>query len=167
MKSFEIAEIEATPEEVMMAIRKAGQDLAPLSMISCRDQLQAETLVLDVILLSLEVGWFCRSVNWGDEFTHMEFREDLFSLLWKKIGEARSLGLGGARSVYGESEMPFFQLDMRVRAILYLRTKARFSFEQIERILEDESAANIEIELNQVREELLGRKLVPSIGELF
>ena len=168
MKSFDEQDTSVTQEEAVTAICRAGAEIMPLAVICCRDQLRAEAISLDVLLVSLETGWFCHSINWGDEFTHMEFREDIFTLMWKRICNEKIQGLsGGLTENYGESEMRYYQLDMRIRVMLYLRTKIRFTFEQIARIMDEDSSEKIEVEMNQVRSELLGRDLEASLRRVL
>ena len=167
MRRLEINNPDPTFQETTRAVQIAAADLIGFAVSCCVDSLRAETQVQETLLVALENSWFTYSMNHGEEFTHLEFREEIFQHLWRKIitGTGRSQGI----RPFAEADAPFFKLDLKVRAALYLRARSRFTYEQIARILGLESAQLAESMVAQARRELLGHDIAqgPDSGELW
>ncbi len=143
--------------EVYHALENAAVDLYGFSIV-CRGGAawMGEPDLLDTLLLALENSWITE--NEHRLLSHMEFREEIFHMLWAK-GRARQATVRVGEDVpLGHEEMAFYQLPIMVRAALYLRTKKKFSYDAIGRILGlGEGVVREEIERG--REFLLGRRL--------
>ena len=118
----------------------------------------AESVVLDSLLLALENFWFVEDDS--GRLSHREYREELFKTVWEKAGSKPSSVKIGTDVPLGHEEMSFYQLPLLPRAVLFLRTKKRFSYSSIALVLGiTEGMARIEAE--RAREFLLGRRLKP------
>lgn len=127
---------EPTAIEAATALQRAAVDILPFSVICLRDSLRAETLTLEVLLVALENAWIGFDLEKDREFTHFEFREDIFRLIWKRACEELAAGKTTPNLYYTETSMPFYRLELEERAALHLRTKAKFSYAQIGRVFE-------------------------------
>ena len=141
-------------------IEKAAEDFYTFSMI-CSNGAEwiSEELVVDTIFLALENHWM-QMQNSG-EFSHTEYREECFKKLWEEFlrrSEAHALELNKELPL-GHEEMRFYRLPVLLRALLYLRTKKKFSLAELSRIF-SLSEAKVEESLEKSREFLLGRSLI-------
>ncbi len=119
---------------------------------------QAEPDILDALLLGLENFWFVDDS--AGELSHREYREELFKAIWDKCKDKPATVRIGTDVPLGHDEMAFYQLPQLARAILFLRTKKRFSYSSIALVVGvSEGVARREVEC--AREFLLGQRLKP------
>lgn len=112
----------------------------------------AEPEILDTIFLGLENFWFT------DDFSHKEFREEFFKALWERCKGKNIPAKVGEDVPLGHDRMEFYKLPQLERAMIYLRTKKKFSYASIALILGmDERVVRKDVE--RVREHLLGHRL--------
>ena len=116
----------------------------------------AEPAVLDALLLGLENFWFVEGED--GQLSHQEFREEIFHAVWEKCQEKATPVRIGTDVPMGHEEMNFYRLPQIARAVIFLRTKRRFTYASIAMILGlTEAMARSEVE--RAREFLLGRRL--------
>ena len=150
--------------EVAAALHRAAQDFLPFAVVCLRDSLRAETLTLEVLLVALENGWVSFALSESKEFTHTEFREEIYRLIWKRAGEELAGGKSTPNLYYTEMGMPFYRLAPEERAALHLRMKGKLAYDQIGRILDsDTEKATAWVEAARTR--LLGRNIVEAAGD--
>lgn len=159
MKRLQVLEDEPSHPELLRALVSASEELLPFAVICCGDPMRAEAYLQDVLVLSLESGWFCRAVDNRELFTHKEFREDIIGLIWKKVKEDSLKGVIAGIRTYGESSAGYYRLDLLDRATLYLRQRMKLSYEAIANILEEDSEDIIIARVHQAREQILGRSI--------
>lgn len=116
----------------------------------------AEPDMLDALLLGLESYWFTD----GDDgqLSHREFREEFFRTLWNKCKDKTPTARIGTEVPMGHEEMAFYHLPQFARAVLYLRTKKRFSFSSIALVV-GRTEGVVRAEVEKAREFLLGRSV--------
>lgn len=116
----------------------------------------AEPDMLDSLLLGLESFWFTEDDN--GQLSHREFREEFFRNLWHKCKDKSSPVRVGSEVPLGHEEMAFYHLPQFARAVLYLRTRKRFSYSSIALVL-GHSEGVVRNEMEKAREFLLGRRV--------
>ena len=158
MKPISLHPDEPRLADVAAALQRAAQDALPFAVACLRDSLRAEALTLETLLIALENGWISFSVAEDAEFTHREFREDIFHLIWRRSLEDLAAGKNTPNLAYTETSMPFYQLDLEERAALALRMKSKFDYPAIARIL-DGDADQCEAWVDAARKQILGREL--------
>ncbi len=150
--------------ELLRTLIIASEELLPFAVVCCGDPLRAEAYLQDVILISLENGWFYRSVDWEESFTHNEFREDILALLWERVRKDSLKGIIAGIRTYGEKSSGFYQLNILDRATLFLRMRLHLTYEQISNILKEESEDVLIARVHQAREQILERPLARESG---
>jgi hypothetical protein len=137
----------------------AVKDLLPFAVVCLRDTMRAEALVLDILVLSLENSWIAQPIAKGQEISHMEFRDEMFRLVWQKAKLDLSKGNSTPNLPYTENAMPFYKLDLEERAALSLRTTSKFEYQSMAYIL---AMDLIEVEdlVDSARKKILGKDLV-------
>jgi len=144
-------------KEVYEALERASSDIYGFAM-ACHGGVQwmAEPAMLDTLLLGLENFWF---VSVDDSLDHREFRIEFFRTLWKKCqGKTLPQVKHGTDIPLGQEEMKFFSLPQSTRAILYLRTKKNFNYQDLALVF-DQTPEALEVEVEKAREYLLGHRL--------
>jgi hypothetical protein len=144
-------------KEVYQALEDAAVDLYGFGVV-CQggSPIAADPEVLDTLLLGLENVWFNEDSK--GVLSHLDFREDFFRVLWEKsYGKRPSVRIGSDVPL-GHEEMAFYQLPQLTRAALYLRTKKKFTYPTISRVLGVPEPL-LESEVEKAREFLLGRRV--------
>ena len=147
---------ESPIREVYNALELASLDLYGFAVV-CQGggAWSADPIVLDTLLLGLENHWFS---DFEGNYSHEEYREDFFRLLWKKSKGNMPIPKIGSDVPMGHEEMRFYQLPQFSRALLYLRTKKTFSYASLSLIFEV-PAPILEEEVEKSREFLLGKRI--------
>ena len=150
---------ELLPElkDYVRAYEQAAQDLYGFAMI-CNKGVSwvAEQEILDLFLLASEKHWF--TDDHRGQFNHREFRIEFFQGIWA-LAKKPSLSENGVLTP-GQKEMSFFRLPLFARAAVFLRTKRKFTYQEIAEILGSSEGA-VKQEIEKAREVLLGRGLAP------
>lgn len=166
MKQTNLLEDEPNYAELLRALIGASEDLLPFAIVCCGDPLRAEAYVQDVLLLSLENGWLCRSVDENERITHNEFKEDILRLLWERVHKDSLKGIIAGVRTYGERSTGFYRLNLLERATLFLRMRLQLTYPEIASVLQEDSEDVLVARVHQARERLLGRPLAQGIGVL-
>jgi hypothetical protein len=152
-------------QDVYTAMENASIDLYGFAMV-CHNgvSFSAEPAILDVMLLGLENHWFTE--NEKNRLSHEEFRLEFFRSHWVKCMGMNPQGKIGTELPLGHEDMAFYKMPQISRAIIYLRTKKKFSYGWISMILGGLPEGIIEEEVERAREFLLGRRVkVPEWSE--
>lgn len=144
-------------KEVYEALEEAALDLYGFAIVCQGGAVwAAEPEILDALLLGLENVWFNENEN--GRLSHKDFREDFFRVVWEKSQGKRPNARVGSEVPLGHEEMAFYQLPQLARAALFLRTKKKFQYDTLSRVL-GVAEPVVEEEVEKAREFLLGRRV--------
>lgn len=151
-----------TPDfhELHAALVEASEEMLPFAIVCCGDPLRAESYLLDALLISLENSWFTRAVSVSERFSYLEFRQEIYRLLWQRIANDSLAGVVAGVRTYGESSARFYRLDLYERAALFLRTKLKFEYSQIAYVLGEDTIDVAIARVHGAREKILGKELL-------
>ena len=140
---------------VTRALEGACADVFSFAVV-CTGGMQAlaDTLLQEILLLSLERGWFTENLQ--GNYSHEEHRTALFREVWLAANERQAVPAIGIDVPIGHEQMAFYQLPRLARAVLYLRTKRKLSYEMIGSIV-GIAAGAARTEVEKSRSILLGR----------
>jgi hypothetical protein len=148
--------------ELNRALIAAGQELYSFAMSLWGLEERAKKEVCDILLVALEHNYFVREVNGQGLLSHLEFREEFYTLLYKRAVDT----LGLAHLPIEASELKFFKLPLQHRAMLYLKSRLNFDNKTLAKILRTDEAS-LRLEIAVARECLLGRKAMQWPEEIF
>lgn len=145
-------------KELQTAVDRLVADVYGFSVIlKSGSEWYAQSELLDVVFLVLENQWFVfdddETIPWED------FRIEVFQMIWKRFSSTTVPGVSVDDSLpVGTRERSFYKLALADRAAIYLRTKKKFSYDELSAILGLPKKQIIE-RVEKSREILLAREL--------
>lgn len=144
--------------ELCRAVQNFASEILPFVQLAVRDLLLAESITQDLVLICLENQWVPLTAAAEKSGAYGDFREDIYRTAWTKAYEVIEHRGKKLESAYSVDAMPIFQLDVADRVALFLRSRLKFSYPQIQFILNLESSEEAFQLVEEARLRLLGPK---------